>query len=71
MSEPFVGVEEVSAHLQESVATVQSWARQGKIPGVKPGKAWKFRLSEIDAHLSNPSDPWAQSAQSRGRRRAT
>jgi excisionase family DNA binding protein len=67
--ESFVGAEEVAAFLGESTDTVAAWARQGKIPGVKPGKSWKFLLSEVNAALTKPVDPWQQSPQSRGRKR--
>lgn len=67
--EPWSGVQEVAEHLGKTVPVIQSWARQGKIPGIKPGRDWMFRMSEIDAHLSAPKDSWAQSNQSRGRRR--
>jgi len=70
IEEPFVGVDEVAAFVGESVYTVQAWARQGKIPASKPGKSWKFRLSEVRAALTAPPrDTWAQSNQSRGRKR--
>jgi excisionase family DNA binding protein len=72
MSEPYVGATALAEHLNDmSPLTVRQWARVGKIPGIKPGKEWLFRISEVDAHLNSPNDdPWAQSAQSRGRRRA-
>jgi excisionase family DNA binding protein len=69
MTEPFVGAAEVAAHLNQSVLIIQSWARIGKIPGIKPGRAWMFRLSEVDAAVKKEGNPWAQSAQSRGRKR--
>lgn len=67
--EPYVGARAVAALVDESVDTVQLWARLGKIPGTKLGKSWKFRLSEVTKALEPPTDSWAQSNQSRGRRR--
>lgn len=67
--EEWVDVAAVAAHLHLTVDTVRTHAKTGQIPGVRIGKRWRFRLSDIDAYLSRPRDPWAQSNQSRGRRR--
>lgn len=71
--EPFVGVADVAALLNNmSTFTVKEWAKAGKIPGIKPGKYWLFRPSEVIAALNPPAaDPWAQSPQSRARKRAS
>lgn len=70
MTEAYVGATALAEHLNDmSPLTIKQWARNGKIPGIKPGKEWLFRISEVDAHLNKAVDPWAQSAQSRGRRR--
>jgi excisionase family DNA binding protein len=69
--EAFVDAAAVGAHLSgKSAYTIRQWAKAGVIPGVKVGGTWLFKLSEIDAHLAQPKDPWYQSARSRGRRRA-
>ncbi|WP_410783253.1 helix-turn-helix domain-containing protein [Leifsonia sp. SIMBA_070] len=61
---------EVARHLDKKPYTIRELAKSGAIPGVKLGSEWRFKLSDIDAHLRRPLDPWVQSAKSRGRRRA-
>ncbi|GAB3389096.1 hypothetical protein GCM10027568_10890 [Humibacter soli] len=68
--ERWVTSEEVGAHLGISVKTVLNQARAGELPGTKVGRAWRFRLSTVDEFLTRPKDPWKQSNQSRGRKRA-
>lgn len=63
----YVDIEAAATHLGRSVYTVRRYAQLGKIPAVKLGRAWMFKLAEIDAHLAAPKP--LQSAQSRGRRR--
>lgn len=60
----------VAAHLDLTEQTVLKHARSGIIPGKKYGGRWRFDLEQID-HAPEPTDPWAQSPQSRGRRRAS
>lgn len=67
MIEPFVSAEVVATHLDKSVITVCALARNGVIPGIKLGRDWRFKLSEVDAFLSRPKS--LQSPQSRGRKR--
>lgn len=69
--EPWVDAVAAAAHMNKSVLTIRRWAHAGEIPGVKKGGEWMFQLSAIDEHLNTPTDPWAQSPQSRGRRRTT
>jgi excisionase family DNA binding protein len=38
-----------SLHLDER--TVLRWAREGKLPGYKVGKFWRFRSSALDAFV--------------------
>lgn len=61
----------VAKYLGIAVYTVYQHAKTGKIPAFKVGNQWRFFLSDIRAHLSKPRDPWAQSAVSRGRKRAS
>ncbi|MGN7799039.1 helix-turn-helix domain-containing protein [Leifsonia sp. 22587] len=70
-SERWVDCEALATHLGKSVFTIRRWAQTGTVPGRKVGKAWMFRISEVDDHLSRPVDPWQQSPRSRGRRRIT
>jgi excisionase family DNA binding protein len=67
--EPFVEPKVIAAHLGIAVYTVYQHASTGKIPGVKVGSQWRFKISEVDAYLNRPRDPWQQSPQSLGRKR--
>ncbi|TFD27476.1 helix-turn-helix domain-containing protein [Cryobacterium cryoconiti] len=50
---------------------VRRMAVAGEIPGFRVGRLWRFFPQAVIAKLSQPRDPWAQSAQSRSRRRAS
>lgn len=70
MTEPWVNAAVVAEHLNKSVYTIYQYAKAGIIPGAKLNNRWAFQLSAIDDRLDPAKrDPWAQSAQSRGRRR--
>ena len=47
--EKWVNLEAVAEHLSLSKDTVRNWIKEGKLPAVKVGKMYKFKLSEIDA----------------------
>ena len=42
---------DVADHLGVSQDTIRGWLKNGKLPTVKAGKQYKFRLSEVDALL--------------------
>ena len=46
--EPLLSAEEAAEHLRVHVKTVQKLARENRIPCVRMGKYWRFRLSAID-----------------------
>lgn len=71
-TEPYVDAHVVAEHLGSmSHLTILSWAKRDKIPGIKPGKKWLFKLSEVNAALDPPVDTWVPSPQSRSRKRAS
>ena len=41
--------EEAAQYLKTSPDTIKRLARAGRIPGVKIGRAWRFRRRDIDA----------------------
>ena len=41
-------IEEVAAYLRMKPQTIYTWAQEGRIPGAKMGKEWRFRKSIID-----------------------
>jgi len=44
-------VKQVAAYLRLHEVTVLSFARQGKLPGFKVGREWRFRAEDIRAWL--------------------
>jgi excisionase family DNA binding protein len=46
--EPLLSAEEAAEHLRIHVKTVQRFAREKRIPCVRMGKYWRFRLSALD-----------------------
>ncbi len=63
----------LAAHLGVHYSTAHAMAQRGDVPAINVGqpgkrKQWRFRLSDVDVHLSATSerrDPWAQSPQAR------
>ena len=51
--EKWVNIEDVAEHLSMREDTVRTWVREGKLPCIKVGKRYKFKLSEIDEYLRN------------------
>jgi len=51
-TEPVLTVEDVASYLRIKEETVRMMARKKKIPAIKVGKAWRFRLSEIKETLN-------------------
>ena len=50
--EPLLTAEEAAQHLRIHVKTVQKLAREQRIPCVRLGKYWRFRLSALDAWVT-------------------
>ena len=52
--ESWVGTTEAAEYLGVKPATIRDWIRKGKgIPKKKIGKAWKFKLSELEEWVSS------------------
>lgn len=49
--EPLIDADEVSKLLGLHPKTVQQMARAGRVPGIRIGKFWRFRRSDIDRWL--------------------
>lgn len=59
MQELFVGVVEVAERLGVSSDTVTRWCRQGRIPGIKPGRDWRVPASVAEDLLAGrPARFW-------------
>lgn len=50
-SEPWVSIDDVSAHLGVQKKSVYRWIDQRGLPAAKVGKLWKFKLSAVDAWM--------------------
>lgn len=48
VSDEIMTLEEVARYLKLTPQTVYKWAQEGKIPGTKLGKEWRFRRRIID-----------------------
>ena len=46
--EPLLTAEEAAEHLRIHVKTLQKLARDQRVPTVRLGKYWRFRLSALD-----------------------
>jgi excisionase family DNA binding protein len=72
VTEPWVSVDEVAAHLGVRKDSIYRWIEHRGLPARKIGKLWKLKLSEVDAWVRNgdaadagPAPP-ATPAQRRG-----
>ena len=46
--ERWYSMEEICEHLGVSRDTVLIWIKKRKMPAVKMGRLWKFKISEVD-----------------------
>jgi excisionase family DNA binding protein len=46
--EPLMNADEAAQHLRIHTKTLQRLAREGRVPSVRMGKYWRFRLSTLD-----------------------
>ncbi|HXF72670.1 MAG TPA: helix-turn-helix domain-containing protein [Actinomycetota bacterium] len=60
MRERFVSAAEVGERLGVSPDTVTRWCREGRIPGMKPGRDWRIPASVVEDLLEGrPSRHWS------------
>lgn len=50
--EPYVGIKDVAKHFAVSVTTVRAWIRDNLIPAPKMGGQYRFKLSAVEAALT-------------------
>ena len=53
LTEPLWTVEDVANYLRLKQETVRMMARENKLPALKVGKAWRFRVVEIKEMLNS------------------
>jgi len=51
--EKWVNLADVAEHLSVRQDTIRNWLKSGKLPTIKAGKQYKFRLSEVDKLLED------------------
>jgi excisionase family DNA binding protein len=58
--EPLLTAGEAAKHLRVHVKTLQRLAREHRIPCVRLGKYWRFRLSALDAWVATQQNQLSQ-----------
>lgn len=58
MAEPLLTSEELARHLGVDENTVYRWSRAGRVPALKVGRWWRFRLGEVEAALAREPRHW-------------
>jgi len=49
--EPYVPLEEVARYFAVSPSTVRIWTRSNKVPHIRAGGVFRYKLSEVDKAL--------------------
>jgi len=57
MVERLLTPEEVAKKLAMSVKSVRNWLRQGKLKGIKVGRLWRIRESDLEEFLKMGESP--------------
>ena len=52
--EPLLDSEQAAAHVKVHKKTLQRYARNGLVAGLRVGKLWRFRLSDLDGWSQGP-----------------
>ena len=55
-NEPLWTVDDVASYLRLEVGTIRTMAKEGKIPGVKIGRIWRFRKNAIHTWIQEKSN---------------
>jgi excisionase family DNA binding protein len=50
-ADPVLTIDELAVYLKLSKSTLYKLAQEGKVPGQKVGKHWRFKRDTIDAWL--------------------
>ncbi len=53
MTEPWVSVDQVAAHLGVAKDTVYRWIETKSLPAQRVGRLWKFKLSVVDRWVTD------------------
>ena len=58
--EPLLSVDEAANRLRIHSKTLQRFAREGRVPCVRMGKYWRFRLSALDRWVTAQQNETSQ-----------
>ena len=58
--EPLLTADEAAEHLRIHVKTLQRLAREQRVPSVRMGKYWRFRLSPLDQWVTAQQNETSQ-----------
>lgn len=56
MSENLLTPEEAAERLAVSPKTVRDWLRSGELKGVKVGRLWRIRPTDLEAFIREPGE---------------
>jgi excisionase family DNA binding protein len=56
MTERWMSVNEISAHLGVAAITIYRWLEKGLIPAHRVVKQWRFSQAEVDAWVKSKDD---------------
>lgn len=51
MADTLMTVDEVARYLKVEESTIYTWAKKGKLPGIKVGRFWRFKKDDINKWL--------------------
>lgn len=57
MDEKLMTPEQVADRLQVQSSTVLTWLQKGKLRGIKLGRLWRIRSSDLEAFINGGSPP--------------
>ena len=60
---PILTVDELAEYLKIPKSTLYKLAQEGKIPGQKVGRHWRFRRESIDRWLDETQKPLGQAGE--------
>lgn len=49
--EPYVSLEDVAKYFAVSASTVRIWTRKNKVPHIRAGGVFRYKLSEVEKSL--------------------
>ncbi len=58
MTDPLLTAKDLARHLGVDENTVYRWSRVGRIPALKVGRWWRFRVEEVEGALAREPREW-------------